>query len=577
MRRSALLVPAVVFVLAGTLGSSSPISAQESSEDVTGAGSLRSEEDIDRTDPAEIRRSVERGDFEEALALVRKRIASYPEADDVARSRLLEARILVRLGEVQDAGKVYRRLFEDPEVGDTARTEAHDLLVRRGLFGSADRMTAEAADSSGVPVEDPAELRRYAYSRGSQGHFREVADRLEELAASGDGRAGVLRGNALLALGRREEAETLYLSVLADEEEDAVRQVAHFGLGQVARLRGARAVRAIQNEKAVQLGPAPWAELDWGQTLRALGRHEDARRRLESARRSDPRLASCVRLALARLDEEQGRTDEAVEHLVEGLDGRLSDFLVWTRLGDLLLKKGDDEAGLSAYRRALEIFPPFPPARDRLTRALAARGRWEEAPEPAPEEWMLPGWTWDRLLDGDLPFYELADDIESVSAEDPRRFVLALVQLRSGFPAGALAWTGEESEAAWSRAVRAEALEQVGRTEEAVATWETLLHRDSASGLALERLSHLLREPDPIRSSQLRGELYRSHPNAIRARLRWARFLEEEEDWSAALADYESAAGFEGWLSPEERRRVRVAVEDLEDLIQSEEDELAAE
>ena len=71
-----------------------------------------------------------------------------------------------------------------------------------------------------------------------------------------------------------------------------------------------------------------------------------------------------------------------------------------------------------------------------------ARGRWEEAPEAAEAQgaWELTGWTWDRLLDGDLPFYEVVDDQGLFAAEDPRRAVLALVQLRAAFPAGALGW-----------------------------------------------------------------------------------------------------------------------------------------
>jgi tetratricopeptide (TPR) repeat protein len=604
VRRPALL-PVLAFAILGTLSVSSPISAQDSSEDdVPEKESLRSKSEIDTTDPDEIRKMVERGDFEEALEAVRRRIASYPDLSDVARTRLLEARILARLGEVQDAGRAYRRLFEDPDVGGLARTEAHDLLVRTGQFESADRMTAAAVqdsgmtaaavpdsgmtaaavpdsgvtadggpDSSGTSVADPDELLRRSYSWSTQGHYRDVAAWLLEPAAAGNGRAGVLRANALLALGERAEAESLYLSVLSNEQDASVRQVAHFGLGQVARLRGARAVRAIQDEKAVTLGPAPWAELDWGQALRALGRRDDARRRLTSASQADPALSVAARLALARLDEEEGLADAAIEELVGALEGRFADFLVWTRLGDLLLQEGQDEAGLGAYRRALAIFPSFPPARDRLTRALAARGRWEEAPEPGAEAWDLPGWTWDRLLDGDLPFYDTVADITEVPPTDPRRLVIALVQLQAGFPAGAIAWTSDAGGDPRLEAIRAEALERVGREEEAVTVWESVLDHGASTALPLENLAHLLEDSDSTRADGYRQELRSRLPDSIRARLRFARRLEEREDWAPALLEYEAADAYEGWLSPDERRRIRVALEDVRDQIENEDED----
>ncbi len=68
------------------------------------------------------------------------------------------------------------------------------------------------------------------------------------------------------------------------------------------------------------------------------------------------------------------------------------------------------------------------------------------------------------------------------------------------------------------------------------------------------------------------SELFRLHPRAVRARLRQARQFERAEEWEAALEAYRAAGEATGWLSPEERRRIRVAREDLEATLQEEEE-----
>lgn len=561
----------IVLLVWGLLLPSSPISAQESPpEDLPERATVRSKTDADLPAPGRIRELVEKGDWTTALDLVRRRIADPDNpAGDEGTLRLLEARILDRMGQGWEALRVYRRILDDPAVGAQAWAEAHDLHVRRGEFRAADRLTEDVADIP--PGADPEQLVRRAYSRSVQGRFRDAVRLATPVAETGNGHAGVLVANARLALGDREGAENVYLEVLEHEESHPIRQAAHFGLGQVARLQGGRAVRAMQDEKAVLLGPAPWAELDWGLALRALGRRPDARSRLGSAQEAAPALAPTVGLALARLDDEEGRADDSLEHVAGALTGSVADFLAWTRLGDLLLKAGSEEDGIRAYRWALVLFPEFPPARDRLSRALVARGRWEEAPDtPDTGKWVLPGWTWDRLLDGDLPFYEAVADAGDIPPDDPRRLVLALVQLRAGFPAGALGWT-EDGKGLVVASLRAEALEEVGREDDAEEAWQGLLDGGVESPVAMERLALLAYRRDPELARERWDALFEKYPHAARARIRQGRALEDSEKWSEALAAYQAAEGA-GWLSPEERRRIRVAREDLEATIQEQEE-----
>jgi predicted negative regulator of RcsB-dependent stress response len=520
---------------------------------------------------AEIQRAIDDESWEVALGLVRKRLAGTPAPVDEASLRLLEARLLDRLGRYGGSAQVFRKLVDDPGVGVAARAELHDLYVRRGNFAAADLLTVaeEGRDT------EPDLVRLRAYSLNLQGEYRSSAALLEVPSLQRDDPGRVLRANALLALGERDAAERLYLAVLEESSERRVRQAAHFGLGQVARLRGARAMRVLQNERAIRLGAAPWAELDLGLGLRALGRRGEARERLEVVAQEYPALASTARLALARLDEEEGLAEEGLEHLVAAITGSFGDFLALTRLGELLAQEGRGDDGIVAYRAAYEMFPEFPPARERLTRALTTRGRWEEVPEEpaAGETWQLPDWTWDRLLDGDLPYHEVVADRDSVPLDDPRRVVLALVHLRAGSAAGAIGWTeGAGPEQERLAVIRAEALESVDRNEDAIELWIQLLDAPAARPLAQERLALLSFEENADQAQAYWDALFAENPQRVRPRLRMARKLEDatryREARDALIASQESM-----WLSAKERRRVEVAIADLDDLIEEQEEQ----
>jgi tetratricopeptide (TPR) repeat protein len=524
--------------------------------------------DLTEVPLAEIREAVGRGDWGGALELVRRRGNLIPEGRPASELRILEGRLLDRLDQARGAQSVFTQLLEDPWVSGTARVELHDAYVRRGYFRAADTLTSPPADA---PL-DPELANLRAYSMSAQGRYGEAARLTEEGARSGDPRAQVLRANALLVLGEQEGAEGLYLAALRETDDPELTQVANFGLGQVARLGGGRALRALQNERAAQLGSAPWAQLDWGLALRALGRRGEARERLEVVAASYPGLASTAHLAMARLEEEEGRAEAAIEHLASALDGSFGDFLVWTRLGDLLIQEGRDEAGIEAYWQALATFPGFPPGAERLTRALAARGRWEEAPETPDSLWQLPGWTWERLLDGDLPFYELATDRDSLDATDPRRVVLALVHERAGYSAAVLGWTDDVHAGTGLLAIlRAEALEEVGRTDDALALWEAIAAADPEIGLPEERWARALYASDPIRASEIWAEYFARHPGDAHARIRMAELLESADEVTAARAAFQQARS-SGWLSPEERRRLKVRIDDLDDAIRQEQE-----
>jgi tetratricopeptide (TPR) repeat protein len=578
-------VPLIAVLGTIVIVSSSPILAQESSLEpllepiptaADSAGPFSGPDDVERTgivspDSEGIRAAIEAGELEKALDRIRTELAGSPSRPREERLRLLEARVLDHLGESWEATRIYRRVLGSPAVGRLARRELHDLYIRRGQFRAADRLTAPGGE--GTLTDEDRHLR--AFSRSVQGRYAEAARLVAPLAARGDAVARVLRANALLALGDRDGAESLFLTVVEEGASAPVRQAAHFGLGQVARLRGGRAVRALQDESAVALGPAPWAELDLGLALRALGRREEASKRLQQVASDHPYLEPTARLGLSRLHEEVGDFDAALDELAASLDGSLGDFLGFARAGELLIQEGREEQGVEAYRVALEIFPDFPPAREKLTRALAQRGRWEEAMQGTsnPDDpWNLPGWTWERLLDGDLPFFAISADRDSIPVGDPRRAVLALVQLRAGNTGGALGWSeGADADHPVLAAIRAEALELVDRKEEAEQLWVAILDSGAETPVGREHLALLAFDRDPDLAIARWEALFEEYPRRVRARIRMARILTRAKLYDEALEAYR-AVQESAWLTPGERDRLRVERQDVEDIVAERED-----
>ncbi len=564
------ILPALA--LAGLLAASSPISqpsaaAEEGKDDKEKKDKAGVEKtDVTPAEPKEIKDLVEAGDEAGALEKVTAALARDLSGADASALRLVQARLLDRLGRGWESVQVYREVLEDSTLGGTARRELHDLHVRRGQFRAADDLTA--ADSTGLVGEDAEAIRLRGQSLIAQGRFAEAEAALARRVD--DPRCTVQRAAALVALGRREEAQRIYLAVVAKPAERDVLQAAHYGLGQIARLAGSRAVRALEDEKALHLGGMPAAQLDLGLALRTLGRAHEAKATLEEVSRNHPAIAPTANLALARLEEDDGRAESAIERLVSGLTGSIGDFLALSRLGGILRERGDEDAAIAAYREALALFPAFEMTRDRLTEALAAQGRWEEAPNAVPAK--AGTWTWERLLDGDLPYHEVVAERDSIALEDPRRVVLALVQLRAGFPGGTIAWTeGAKPHLRELAHLRAEALERAGRSDDAVALWNELL-AGGESLLAREGLVRAaVRGKEQPRAIEAWETLTRLHPDAARAQRRVAIAFEGVEWNREARKAYELALG-SGWLSADERRSARAAAEDLADAIEEEEE-----
>lgn len=135
-------------------------------------------------------------------------------------------------------------------------------------------------------------------------------------------------------------------------------------------LRGALALL----EPLVQLGYDPPPVLyNFGETLRLLGRDNEARETLETCVKVDPKFVA-AHFSLSRLEAKSRHFDEALAHYddAHAVAGGDVSLLLWG--GDLQRMRGDLAAAERTYQEALKIDPRFARAEGALGAVAAERG-----------------------------------------------------------------------------------------------------------------------------------------------------------------------------------------------------------
>ncbi len=123
-------------------------------------------------------------------------------------------------------------------------------------------------------------------------------------------------------------------------------------------------------EHAARLGPADYRLLvDWGLAADCAGRPEEALERLRAAARLEN--TAHVHALMGMVLGKQGRHEEALRELgiAASLDPNYG--MTYVYRGNVYLDLGQREIAIAQYRRALELDPRNPAARQALERALA--------------------------------------------------------------------------------------------------------------------------------------------------------------------------------------------------------------
>ncbi len=125
-------------------------------------------------------------------------------------------------------------------------------------------------------------------------------------------------------------------------------------------------------QHAARLGPTDYRLLvDWGLAAECAGHFDQALEKLRAAARLEntAHVHALIGMVLAK----QGRREEALKELDLAASLDPSFTMTYVYRGNVYLSAGSQEAAIAEYRRALELDPRNPAARQALEQALAAR------------------------------------------------------------------------------------------------------------------------------------------------------------------------------------------------------------
>ena len=320
-------------------------------------------------------------------------------------------------------------------------------------------------------------------SRGDpEGAVREYR---RTLVSAPDGTAAMTRlGNALLDLGRVQEARVHFQRVL---ELDADSAAAQLGLGRVAFVAGRHRAAVDHLRQVLKLQPeASEVHYPLAQAYRALGNLEQARLHLERrgetpVRFADPLASALTKIGklsalevvadLARKEGDFSEADflgfvlsqfgripgaaEQLERILRALEAREGDVDPRQRarieyaIGALVVSEGRDLDAVPHFQRAVQGDPALRDAHVKLGNARARSGQFEQAAaaydralELRSEDPVVLLKRATALINLGRP-EEAASDLERVTALDPAdlepRTALAEVRERQGDTDGAIA------------------------------------------------------------------------------------------------------------------------------------------
>jgi tetratricopeptide (TPR) repeat protein len=223
-----------------------------------------------------------------------------------------------------------------------------------------------------------------------------------------------------------------------------------------------------------------------GRALRAQGKFTSAIDVLEILKSAHPRFA-VIHYELALAHSELGDQQEAIAGVRRalGIDPKLAN--AWLVLGDMLFETGDRASADEAYLRHVELSAKAPYIHEAMTalhqnRFKAAetllRGHLSRLPTDLAASAVL-GETMSRMGENEEAAAILANCLERVPSFDVARLNYATVLCRLQLPDDALVETAEllkrDPNDPRFRALRATALNQSGRSAEALHCFETLL------------------------------------------------------------------------------------------------------
>ncbi|HYE52388.1 MAG TPA: FkbM family methyltransferase [Azospirillaceae bacterium] len=183
-------------------------------------------------------------------------------------------------------------------------------------------------------------------------------------------------GNALLELGRVEEAEKSYRDAIALNPRSAE---AHSNRGTALQQLGRTDEAAEAYLAAMRLRPElAEAPFNLGNILAARGRLEEAAEAYHASLRVRPVFPEAL-TNLGNVLRRQGRSDEAIAVFRTAIQQRPSLPDTHLNLGNALVECGRFAEAEASFRRTIEVKPDLPEAHSNLGQILMLTGRLDEA------------------------------------------------------------------------------------------------------------------------------------------------------------------------------------------------------
>ncbi len=339
-------------------------------------------------------------EYEDARAAYRQLIQGNPTGDLAARAQYGIGDTYYNAGDMDRAVSEYRTVLERYPQSPYASEAASSLQYALLATGEPERATEIINDfaeaNPGSPMIDELRFRQAeaTYQSGDVGRALQLFQRFVRTSNN-----EALLPQAYFYLGeiyadREQTAEArTYLQQLvdrypsSDRRPEAALRLGDLSLDQDRPQEALDAYRVVSGDEDVN--PELRAQAVYGESvaLRALGRRPEAQdllQRLIDENRGGPLLAS-ARLGLARIYDDDGRTDEAeslYRTVANNSDGETgAEALV--RLGALMRQDGRPQQAVQELDRTSALFPGYPEwiARSLLEQARAHRqmGRTGEA------------------------------------------------------------------------------------------------------------------------------------------------------------------------------------------------------
>jgi len=313
------------------------------------------------------------GEHEPAVSAFEEFLEEYPSDPQRQSTRFRLGMALERLGRHDDAEKHLAEIVSGSETEEPFRAA---LLVlgdlafeRRDWAAAAARMQEYLSIEGNLPDADDALIKLgLAQHRGNdlEGALRNYARLIDEHGESPHAtQARFERGQALVALGRDDEAAAAFAAVLADQgaERFVPFTLSHLGALAMKADDHETAIDYYQQLREVTTDPAVQAEaiFQQGQALMAIGRYEDAAAafaEVSGAQTDSPRipLARANRaLSLAKTGAAEATLqaiDDALSQSGENLEDPLRASLLYERAWAHRALQQADEAQ-KAYRELM--------------------------------------------------------------------------------------------------------------------------------------------------------------------------------------------------------------------------------